>query len=383
MIDEDYSLLSDEDFRQRVRRFLADNYPSDLRFPPKRLHLRDNKPWYDILYNAGWIAPNWPREFGGMGLRPTQQIILIEEYERYGVARLNDQGLAMVGPLLIRYGTEEQQERFLPKILSGEHIWCQGYSEPNAGSDLASLRTEAVLDGDCYVVNGQKTWCTLANDSNWIFLLARTDKTVKKQAGISFLLIDMATPGVTVRPIINLEMHDEFCEVFLEDVRVPRENLVGEPNSGWTIAKSLLGFERIHLGSPRQTSFALDQLRALADRRSLWDDAAFGDRYAGLRIELEDLKALYESFVDRLRRGESLGPDVSMLKLTQTELYQKVSDTLLEYAAEEGGLYGALDGNGGFNAANVFLAARPTTIYGGSSEIQRNILAKSVLGLPG
>ena len=383
MADDDFAALGDDEFRLLVRRFLKENYPQELRYPPKRLHWEQNKVWYYRLFEKGWIAPNWPKEHGGMGLRPAQQIILIEEYERYGVARTNDQGVAMVGPLLIRHGDPMQQQRFLPKILSGEHIWCQGYSEPNAGSDLASLRTEAVEDGDHYVVNGQKIWCTLANDANWIFLLVRTDKDARKQAGISFLLADMTTPGITVRPIVNLEMHDEFCEVFFDDVRVPKQNLVGELNKGWGIAKSLLGFERIHLGSPRQSSFALAQLRTLARRRRLDEDAGFRDRYASLSIELEDLKSLYETFVDRLRRGQTLGPDVSMLKVVQSELYQRITDAVLEFAGEEGGLLDPVDGDAAFNPAGLFLAARPTTIYGGSSEIQRNILAKNILELPG
>ncbi|MEN0073613.1 MAG: acyl-CoA dehydrogenase family protein, partial [Paracraurococcus sp.] len=199
--------LEDEHFRQVVRAFLHENYPDELRNPPKRLHWDENRPWYMKLAERGWLCPGWPKEHGGLGLSPAKQIILTEEYERYGVARTNDHGIVMLGPLVIKYGTEEQKGRFLPKILTGEHIWCQGYSEPNAGSDLAALRTEAVLDGDEYVVNGQKIWTTLATDANWIFLLVRTDKQAKKQEGISFLLVDMKTPGITVRPIINLEMH--------------------------------------------------------------------------------------------------------------------------------------------------------------------------------
>jgi alkylation response protein AidB-like acyl-CoA dehydrogenase len=379
---QDFAELGEEEFRSLVRRFLAENYPETLRFPAKRLHFSDTKVWYLRLSERGWIAPNWPKEYGGMGLRPSQQVILIEEYERYGAARLNDQGLAMVGPLLIQNGTDAQRRKFLPKILSGEHIWCQGYSEPNAGSDLASLRTEAVDRGDHYIVNGQKIWCTLAYDANWIFLLARTDKEAKKQEGISFLLVDMATPGITVRPIINLEMNDEFCEVFFENVRVSKENLVGEPNKGWGIAKSLLGFERIHLGSPRQSSLALGQLGTLATRRGLWEDAAFRDRYARLSIDLEDLKALYETFVECVRRGQRLGPDVSILKVAQSELYQRITDAVLEFAGEEGGFLDPVKGNEPLNPGGLFIAARPTTIYGGSSEIQRNILAKQILELP-
>ena len=207
---DDLNALDDDSFRLAIRRWVAANYPEALRNPPKRLHWRDNKPWYFKLAEKGWLCPGWPREVGGMGLSAAKQIIMIDEFERHGVARTNDHGIIMVGPLLIQYGTDDQRQEFLPKILSGEHIWCQGYSEPNAGSDLASLRTMAVADGDDWIVNGQKIWTTLANDANWIFLLVRTDRDAKKQEGISFLLVPMDSPGITVRPIVNLDLHDEF-----------------------------------------------------------------------------------------------------------------------------------------------------------------------------
>ncbi|MDJ0388470.1 acyl-CoA dehydrogenase family protein [Roseomonas sp. E05] len=379
----DLNALSDADFRAEVRRFLEAEYPPGLRNPPHRLHMDEGRPWFEKLKARGWVAPGWPREHGGLGLDAAKQIALIEEYERHGVARLPDHGVIMLGPLLIRFGTEEQRQRFLPKILSGEHVWCQGYSEPGAGSDLASLRTEAVLEGDHYVVNGQKIWTTLATDANWIFCLVRTDKSGKKQEGISFLLIDMTSPGVTVRPIINLGLHDEFCEVFFDNVRVPRENLVGEPNKGWSMAKALLGFERIFLGSPRQSGYALGRLKLLAERMGVFDDPDFQDRYTRLRLDLADHKALYETFVAVLRRGETLGPDVSMLKLHQSELFQRITELMLEIAGENAGLLEPMEGNRDLHPAGQFIEARPTTIYGGSSEIQRGILAKNVLELPG
>ena len=375
--------LEDEQFRHVVRAFLHAHYPEELRNPPKRLHWSENKPWYFKLAEQGWLCPGWPKEHGGLGLSPAKLIILTEEYERYGVARTNDHGIVMLGPLVIKYGNAAQKQQFLPKILSGEHIWCQGYSEPNAGSDLAALRTEAVLDGDHYVVNGQKIWTTLAMDANWIFLLVRTDKNAKKQEGISFLLVDMKTPGITVRPIINLEYHDEFCETFFDNVRVPKENLVGTLNKGWDMAKALLGFERIFLGSPRQSGYALNRLKLLAERMGVFDDATFADQYTRLRLEFEDLKDLYETFVAKLKRGESLGPDVSMLKVIQTELFQKITDLMLEIAGENAGLLEPMEGNRNLNATGQFIQARPATIYGGSNEIQRNILSKNVLGLPG
>lgn len=379
----DLNALDDESFRAVVRRFLAENYPEELRNPPKRLHFAENKPWYFKLSEKGWLAPGWPQEFGGLGLSPPKLIILTEEYERYGVARTNDHGIIMLGPLVIQYGTDAQKQHFLPKILAGEHIWCQGYSEPNSGSDLASLRTEAVRDGDHYIVNGQKIWTTLAGDANWIFLLVRTDKAAKKQEGISFLLVDMTTPGITVKPIINLELHDEFSEVFFDNVRVPAENLVGQLNKGWDMAKALLSFERIYLGSPRQSAYALARLQQLAEKMGLAEDPNFQDRFTQLRLDLEDLKALYGTYVDILKRGGTLGPDVSMLKIFQSELFQRITDTMLEIAGENAGLLDPIDGNLNLNATGLYIQARPATIYGGSNEIQRNIIAKNVLELPG
>lgn len=380
---EQLDAMDEAEFRATVRRFLAANYPPALRNPPKRLHLKDNRVWYMMLAEAGWLAPGWPREVGGMGLSPAKQIAMTEEFERHGCARLNDMGITMLGPLLTRFGSQEQKDFFLPKILSGEHIWCQGYSEPNAGSDLAALRCEAVLDGEDYVVNGQKTWTTLGTDANWIFLLVRTDRTGKKQEGISFLLVPMDSPGITVWPIINIDMHDEFAEVFFDNVRVPRKNLVGEPNKGWTYAKALLGFERIFLGSPKQSSFALARLKQLAERMGVADDPDFLDRYARLRMDLADLGALYTRYVNILRAGGALGPDVSMLKLFQSELYQRITDEMLAIAGENAGLLEPMEGNRELHPSGLFLQARPTTIYGGSNEIQRNIIAKNVLELPG
>jgi alkylation response protein AidB-like acyl-CoA dehydrogenase len=374
--------MDDAGFRSAVRAFVEAHYPPELRNPPARLHWPECRAWYMTLSRAGWLAPAWPREYGGMGLAAGRQLILMEEYERHGVARAPDHGIVLLGPLLIRYGTEAQKARFLPRILAGEDIWCQGYSEPNAGSDLAALMTSAVRDGDEWVINGQKIWTTLATDANWMFLLARTDKAAKKQEGISFLLVPMDRPGVTVRPIINLERHDEFCEVFFDNVRVPADNLVGEVNQGWTMAKALLGFERIFLGSARQSSHALTRLRALAQRMGVADDPTFLARYTQLRLDLADHKCLFETYAERLRRGEALGPDVSMLKLHQSEMFQRITEYMLEIAGENAGLLDAMEGNRDLHPSALFIQARPTTIYGGSSEIQRNILARNVLELP-
>lgn len=378
----DYNMLEDAEFRRVARAFIETSYPDIPRFVQRRLHWLENKPWYMALSRAGWLAPAWPRQHGGMGLSAIKQLILIEEFERFGCARISDVGTVMLGPLLIKFGTAEQMSLFLPKILSGEHIWAQGYSEPNAGSDLAALRTGAVLDGGDWVINGQKTWTTLGNDANWMFILARTDKSAKKQAGISFLLVPMDAPGITVRPILNLDLHDEFSEVFFDAVRIPASNLVGEINGGWTMAKALLGDERVFIGAPRLSTDALARLQRIAQHAGSWDDPAFRDRYIRLRLDLEDFSALFATYVERLRAGQPIGPDVAMLKLFQSELFQAISDIILEVAGEGAGLIGPLDNDPQMQAAATFFLARPTTIFGGSSEIMRNLLARSVLELP-
>lgn len=379
----DWNALDNDSFRHTVREFFEQNYPATLRYPPTRLRWAQIKDWYMALSRKGWIAPSWPQAFGGMGLNPEKLIIFIEEQERWGVPRAPDMGITMVGPLLIQYGSKEQQDQYLPKIIQGENIWCQGYSEPNSGSDLASLRTEAVEDGDDFIVNGQKTWTTLAQDATHIFLLVRTDKNVKKQEGISFLLVDFKSPGITVRPIRNIAGHEEFCEVFLENVRVPKTNIVGGLNQGWGIAKALLGFERIFLGSPKQSQYALARIREAAQVLGLFDDPIFVDRYTQLQLDAADLNALYVRFVDQVKRGEKLGPDISMLKIWATETYSRLANLLVEVAGSSGGVVGDIDlGGETMDVLTSFYNARPATIYGGSNEIQRNILASSVLHLP-
>lgn len=379
---EDLNQLDNATFRTTIRTWIEANYPEHLRNPPKRLHLRDNWPWYKALSDKGWIAPGWPRDYGGLGLSAEKQVIWTEELERHGCARLNDHGITMLAPLLIRYGTQAQKDRFLRRILSGEDIWCQGYSEPGAGSDLAALRTKAELDGDHWVINGQKIWTTMANDANWCFLLVRTDGSGKKQNGISFLLVPMDAPGVTVRPILNLEMHDEFCEVFFDNVRVPKDNLVGEINQGWTMAKALLGFERIFLGSPRQAAYAFARLEELGAHLGLTEDPVFRDACARFSLDLENHKALFASFLRAISRGRPVGAEISLLKISQSELFRRITDYMMEIGGPEAGRIDALDAAGTLNPSAQFLQARPATIYGGSSEIQRNIIAKAVLGLP-
>ena len=378
----DWNALPNDEFRAQVRQFLETNCPSSLRYRKARPRWAEIKDWYLTLSRKGWVAPSWPVQYGGMGLSPEKLIIFIEEQERHGAARAPDMGITMVGPLLIQNGTEEQRQYYLPKILAGEHVWCQGYSEPNAGSDLASLRTEATLDGDHFIVTGQKIWTTLAQDATHMFLLARTDKAAKKQEGISFLLTPMNVPGITVRPIRNIAGHEEFCEVFLDKVRVPRANLVGPMNGGWTIAKALLSFERIFLGSPKQSQYALERLREAGQRLGLSQDPSFADRYTKFALDVADLVTLYGTFVDRVKRGEALGPDVSMLKIFGTETFSALANLLVETAGSAGAQIDIETEGGPVDVLTPFYNSRPATIYGGSNEIQRNILARAVLGLP-
>ena len=376
--------VSEDDFRGIVRRWFEAEYPADLRSPSRRPRWVEIKPWYLKLSAKGWVAPAWPAEYGGMGLSPAQLLIFIEEQERWGVARAPDMGIQMVGPLLIRHGTAAQRARYLAPILAGDEVWCQGYSEPNAGSDLASLKTEATAAGDEFVINGQKTWTTLAQDATHMFCLARTAKTGKQQEGISFFLIDLDQPGVTIRPIRNIAGHEEFCEVFLDNVRVPAACLVGGLNQGWTIAKALLTYERIFIGSPKQSQYALMRLETLAEACNLCDDAAFAERLTRLKLDVLDLECIYQHFAAIVRRGEPLGPDVSLLKIWATETFARLSELMLEAAGAQGATLGKLDFNGAqVDIMSQFYNARPATIYGGSNEIQRNIIAKGVLRLPG
>ena len=379
----DYSAADDDAFRAEVRAFFEREYPGHLRYILRRARWEEMKGWWRQLYDQGWVAPNWPREWGGMGLGAVKMVIFLEEMERWGVARAPDQGITQVGPIIMKFGTEAQQQHYLPKTLSGEYIWCQGYSEPNAGSDLASLRTEAVIDGAQFVINGQKIWTTMAHDATHIYMLVRSDKQAKKQQGISFLLVDLNTPGITIRTIRNIAGHEEFCEVFFDNVRVPRETLVGTLNEGWTVAKALLTFERLNIGSPRRPQYALRRLEMLARAQGLFDDPGFVDKFIELKLDIEDLAALYGRFVAVVKRGEPLGPDVSMLKVWAMETWQRLSELLMETAQEQGCVAGELDFDGvEVDVLSPFYYSRAATIYGGSSEIQRNILAKYVLKLP-
>ncbi len=382
-VEADWDAMPERDFRRMVRALFAQHYPEERRYLPYRQTWAESKDWYMTLSRLGWLAPAWPREHGGLGLPADKLIAYIEESEAWGVARPPDQGLVMLGPILMRFGTEAQRERFLPKVLAGEHVWTQGYSEPNAGSDLASVRTEAVLDGDHFVVNGQKTWTTWGADGTHMFMLVRTDKKVKKQAGISFLLVDLKTPGITVRPIRNIADEQEFCEVFFDDVRVPSDNLVGELNQGWTVAKALLGFERLFTGSPRHSQHTLHEVEKLGRQCGLFDDAAFVARFTELQLDTLDLGAAYAGFAEIAKRGEPMPPSISMLKIWSTETYERLALLLIEAAGEYGGMrdHASTDEIDLHLVAPLFNALG-AKIFAGSNEIQRNILAKAVLELP-
>lgn len=381
----DWNAIPDDEFRQRFCDLVEQKCPREFRYMRKQRPTFDEvAPWYHALAEAGWLAPTWPVRYGGMGLSPAKHMIYVEEWGRLGCPRIPDHGIGLVGPLLIEHGTEAQKEYYLPRIFTGEHVWCQGYSEPNAGSDLASLRTAAVREGDEFVVNGQKIWTTLAHCANWIFVLVRTTKDEKsRQKGITVLLLDMKQPGVTVRPIANLRGETDFCEVFFDNVRVPVQNVVGEVDQGWTVAKSVLGHERIFLGAPTRPEIAMERLNMLAQARGSFDDPAFLSRYAKLRLDLYDLGSAFERFAKVLRDGGELGADVSILKIFTTELYQRITEETLAIAGEDARYFEDIEaGNDQVDAMNLFLDSRAPAIFGGSNEIQKNILAKAVLGLP-
>ena len=380
----DWNGLPDDVFRAQCRAFFEAHYPKGLRYLPRRARWHEIRDWYRFQSARGVIAPGWPRAFGGMGLDPGKFTVFTEEQERFQLVRGGlEIGITMVGPLLIRYGTPEQQARYLPRILAGDDVWCQGYSEPGAGSDLAAVATVAERDGDHFVVTGQKTWTSMAHDASHMVTLVRTDRTAKKQAGISFLLIDLALPGIVRKPFRTITGEEEFCNVFLDGVRVPVSCLVGEPNGGWAIARSLLGFERVWIGSTKRSMTVVTRLAALAQAQGLDADPEFRAKFARLRLDVADLGTCYEAYVEAIRMGRPIGPDVSVLKIWATETFQRLSELAIEAAGDCGGLAGefAIAGTA-FNALAPFYEGRGATIGGGSSEIQRGILAREVLGLP-
>jgi alkylation response protein AidB-like acyl-CoA dehydrogenase len=376
-VDLNYS-PEEATFREDVRSWLAANLPRDLKEKvASYAHLSkdDLLRWHRILAKQGWVAPAWPQEWGGTGWNVVQRYIFEEELGYAGAPPLIPFGLTMCAAVLLRFGTEPQKKRFLPRIYDGDDFWCQGYSEPGSGSDLASLKTKAVRAGDHYVVNGQKIWTTLAHYADWIFCLVRTDPSVeRRQEGISFLLIDMKTPGITVRPLILMDGAHEVNEVFFDDVKVPAENLVHEEGKGWTVAKYLLGHERMNTGRIGESRRQLAALKEFASSRI--QDTRFRDRLSRLEIELMALEITNLRFLDRMRRtGQPPGADVSMLKIKGTEIQQGITE-LMYQAADPAA-------SDPFSEAvrKKYLSMRKTTIYAGSNEIQRNIIAKMTLGL--
>ena len=374
---------SGEAFRREVREWIEQTLPGDLRDLPTRPPVDQATWWHRQLHARGWIAPRWPKEHGGMAAPLQQQIILMEELGRAGAPELSAQGISHIGPILIAFGSEEQKARHLPGILSGDKIWCQGYSEPGAGSDLASLRTAAVLDGDSFVINGQKIWTTWAHHADWMFALVRTDPAAVKQAGISFILIDMKSPGITARPIRTIANDDEVAEVFFDNVRVPRVNLVGEINDGWRIANALLAHERLQSSNPQKCVAALARVKKAAAAPGTAHDPVFRDKLATAEIEVLALSAAYEHAVALTRAGRQLGPESSFLKLAASELHQSLAALAVEASGSNGAmLEPVVVGNGTVHPSVAFLQSRRETIFAGSSEIQRNIIAKRVLNLP-
>lgn len=393
---------ADDAFRAEIRTWLEANLPHALRdkvLNHKRLTRDDLASWHALLGKRGWSAPAWPAQWGGPGWTETQRHIWDAECGRIGAPIVLPFGVSMVAPVLMKYGSEAQQRRYLPRILSGEDWWCQGYSEPGSGSDLASLRTRAVLnpEGDHYVVNGQKTWTTLGQHADMMFCLVRTDPEAKKQEGISFLLIDMKTPGITVRPIITLDEDHEVNEVFFEDVKVPVENRVGEENRGWTYAKYLLGHERTGIARVGASNRELAFLKGVAlkqkkNGKPLLEDPVFAARVAAVEIELMALEVTAERVIAAAANARGPGPEASMLKIKGTEIQQALTELMVDAVGPLAAPFDVpfLEGErehaaGGDDDAAPLAAYyfnyRKTSIYGGSNEIQKNIIAQMILGL--
>src|SRR5689334_2874948 len=381
-------------FRERIRAWVAENLPKDISFKVHHhLHLTrdDMQRWAKILGKQGWLGYGWPKEFGGPGWNAVQKHLFEEETALAGAPRIVPFGPVMVAPVIMAFGTPEQQKRFLPGIMSGEVWWSQGYSEPGSGSDLASLKTRAERRGDKYIVNGQKTWTTLGQFGDWIFCLVRTSSEGKPQTGISFLLIDMKSPGITVRPIITMDGAHEVNEVFFDNVEVPADQLIGEENKGWTYAKYLLAHERTNIADVNRAKRELERLKRIAKAEGVYDDQRFRDQIAALEVDIVAL----EMMVLRVLSAESSGKqslDVAgLLKIRGSEIQQRYSELMMLAAgpyslpfiqeAMEAGWQG--DHVGAAHCAPLaatYFNMRKTTIYGGSNEVQRNIVSQTVLG---
>lgn len=390
-----------EAFRDEVRRFLDQALTDELRqaqrfCPGIFLDYEHNIVWHRILHRKGWVAPSWPRQYGGTGWDLTQRYIWSTETTLAGAPSLAPMGLGMCGPMLIGHGTDAQKDYYLPRILSGEDYWCQGYSEPGAGSDLASLKLKAVTDGDHYVLNGTKIWTTHAHVANRMFCLVRTDDSGKPQSGITFLLLDMDTPGIKVDPIVFASGTHEVNQVFFDDVRVPVSNRVGEENQGWTVAKYLLEFERGGGGSAGHQT-ALARLRALARQipvgtGSLLDDDDFRRRVDETDVELQAVQYTEFRTMAALSQGRSPGPESSIMKNLSADMGQRITGLMVEamghYAAVDqpqartvGSNVPVVGPEGGVMAFSRHFNLRASSIAGGTNEVQKNIVAKLVLGL--
>lgn len=387
-------------FQEKVRTFVQDNLPPDIREKVRkglRIEKEDVHRWQDILAKQGWLVPAWPVEHGGTGWSQVERHIFQEELARGGAPSTSPFGVSMVGPVIYTFGSDAQKQYYLPRIASNIEWWCQGYSEPGAGSDLASLQTRAERDGDHYIVNGQKTWTTYATYADMIFCLVRTSSEGKIQEGISFLLIDMKSPGIEIHPIRTVDGGSEVNSVFFTDVRVPMENRVGEENKGWTYAKFLLGHERGTVANSAASKQQIVKLKeiAAAERaggRFLIDDPDFKREIAEVEIALTALEYTDLRYLMASAKGQPVGAEVSMLKVRATEIQQRISQLLMQALGYYANPYipEALDygwnedpiGAGYAPAlAPQYFNKRKTSIYGGSNEIQRNILAKMVLGL--
>jgi alkylation response protein AidB-like acyl-CoA dehydrogenase len=382
-------------FRDEVRTWLRENLDGDVRdrvLDYRELSKDDLLGWHRKLAKKGWVAPHWPVEWGGTDWTVVQRYIFEEECGAAGCPPIVAFGVRMCAPVLLRFGTPAQKQRFLPRIYNGDDFWVQGYSEPGSGSDLASLKTRAVRQDDHFVVTGQKIWTTLAHYGDWIFCLVRTDTSrEKRQEGISFLLIDMRSPGITVRPIVLMDGGHEVNEVFFDEVKVPVENLVHEEHKGWTVAKYLLGYERMGTGniavSKRELARVKDlAARATVDGRPLLDDPRFRDRLTRVEVELMALEITNLRFLDQLRGGRPPGAEVSLLKIKGTEIQQSITELMMQTAGPFAQAFRPVDPNSTFDRLTASLVpryrnVRKATIYAGSNEIQRNIIAKATLGL--
>jgi alkylation response protein AidB-like acyl-CoA dehydrogenase len=384
-------------FRKEVRAFLKEQLPVHIRDKVQsglELSRADHVMWQRRLHDRGWGGLSWPKEFGGPGWNSIQLYIFEEESALAGAPRLIPFGTKMVAPVIMAFGNAAQQQRFLPKISSGEEWWCQGYSEPGAGSDLASLKTRAVLDGDHYVVNGQKTWNTLGQYADWIFCLVRTDIQAKPQSGISFLLIDMRSPGITVRPITLLDGGHEVNEIWFEDVKVPIQNRIGDENKGWTYAKFLLGHERTNIAGVGGSKRELQRLKRIAAQESkngrpLIEDPLFAANIAQVEIDLWALEITNLRVLSAERGSRAPGPEASILKIRGTEIGQRISELMMRavgpYALPFRREAMAAGGQSGPPYASTLAAAymnlRKLSIFGGTNEIQKNIISKMIVGL--